>query len=443
MSTLALWYDGLNLPTPLSTEPAPVTGLWALTPKWLRQRFNPEPVPEPVPAPLRPKAELHFNLWRDLTEGLHFLDVGIRLSDVDDLRAFYLYVPAPLQRDQVQDLGSVLKLGQTLNAVFNSVIKLDEQGDNYFTTTENNKPHLTIHQTREDDIILEPFEALELQSGAQLLFSEELCRRIRNRCASDPARAAYVRIRLQLTGRSHELFTNEIRLGERMVENTLTRQELTEFRFNEKRSYPQSIAELASDRSFVVTAIHYFLIRDFKHQLTNQHEPSRKVRRLERGMWQHYLAAGADPEAVKPALAITERMLIYHWRKMLTKEEIAGGKSIDSFLAFASFRQAVPNLMIYALAVVFLGALGSLLATAAGAVMSSALVSLSVYLYPFATNETPADRAASWAMLVSLLTLGVGMLIAWLYYFRREAKRQKLGKEAGAKRLENKDASNV
>lgn len=83
-----------------------------------------------------PKIELHFNLWRDMENkpGLNFLDIGIKFkSNLQNLKRFKLYVPEEVRASQLTDLFEVLKYGQTLDAVFNSVTKRCNDEDKSFS----------------------------------------------------------------------------------------------------------------------------------------------------------------------------------------------------------------------------------------------------------------------------------------------------------------------
>ena len=168
----------------------------------------------------------------------------------------------------------------------------------------------------------------------------------------------YVRLRVHLDGTARQLFSTEIAAGDWRLTTATSVTETTEFRFNERRSYPDPVARRIGDGVFAIERVHYFLIRDLEQQLTGQHSPLRSVRRLEPLLWTPYLQGEPTSTEVWRAPAkVMNRLAIYHWS---TKFRPEGGAA--SFTAFASFRTARVHLSIYAIAIVLFGAMGGILA---------------------------------------------------------------------------------
>lgn len=319
--------------------------------------YEPElenPIAIPIhPTPFRPKLEIHFNLWRDSPSRTNFLDIGLRLSDVHLLKRIYLYFPVPLQVSQIQNLSDVMAYGQTLNAVFNTVVEQGQATDLKYVTTSNGLPFVTVHKLDvSQDLALSEVEDEVKGQGCKLTFTEAFCRRLRDADAGDQ----YLRLRLHLTGKSKELFTQEIVGQEKVFVSSSQRLELTELRLNEQRSFPQSIAKAAQANAFEITRVHYFLIRELGHALITQHAPLRKVRRLEAKLWASYLKGRPIPTSnAAEEERLLSRLMIYHWREGSLE------KPIEDFTAFASFRASTPGLLFYMIGVILLGALGSAL----------------------------------------------------------------------------------
>lgn len=324
--TLAIWYepedkDRISLPT--SSEPS------------------------------KPKLEIHFNLWRDTLSKTNFLDVGLRLSDIDLVKRIYLYFPVPLQMDQIQNLSEVMAYGQTLNAVFNTVVEQGHATDLKYATVSNGQPFVTVHKLNvPHDLNLSAVEDEVKGQGCRLTFAEAFCQRLREAGAGDQ----YLRFRLRLTGKSKMLFTQEIAGQEKVFVSSSQRLELTELRLNEQRSFPQSFAKAAQANAFEITRVHYFLIRELGHALVTQHAPLRKVRRLEAKLWASYLRGKPIPTSdAAEEERLLSRLVIYHWR------EGSPEKPIEDFTAFASFQASTPGLLFYMIGVILLGAIGSAL----------------------------------------------------------------------------------
>ena len=123
--------------------------------------------------------------------------------------------------------------------------------------------------------------------------------------------------------------------------------QMIEFRLNEKRNFSEELRlRQQNGRPPKISAVHYFLIRDLTVELTQSHATFRKMRRLEPGLWDNYLSKLGSPRP--------ENMIIYHWRE-LAKD----GGTVDDFIALASFRQSGRNIILYLLAIVVLGVMGS------------------------------------------------------------------------------------
>ena len=396
--TLALWYEPVvKVP---KTEEADV-GVLA-----------PEEVPQPC-------VELHFNLWRDLSSSTNSLDVGFVLSELSGLRRFYLYIPAPVRRTHIKDLAPVLRVGATLNAVFNEVVTLRAEGDSSYEIVPHCNPPLNVFFIGEQDLKVESFKEGDNFIGTRIAFTEALCSRLRD-CLTN----VYLRIRIELVGTAADLFSSEIFASDRAFASSIGRFELTEFRLNERRSYPPRIAELADRYDFNIRQLHYFLIRDLQHRLLVQHAPFRKVRRLERDLWADYLAGSTSAHQFKLSAKLASRLVIYHWRK-----DADAGSAIDGFIAFASFSASTHNIALYAAVIVLLGAAGSALAAAAAAYLGLHLPTL------LSMKQNVDLEALRWAAKLNLWTavlfaicvLGVLASIAlftlfagWLSYIKRE-----------------------
>ncbi len=281
------------------------------------------------------------------------LDIGLKLTNMAAVSRFYLYVPGPVERSSVQDLAPVLRIGSTLNAVFNDVVTLGPETDTSYEVTVGGRESFTILFVTDHDILIEPFKQEENTVGSRIVFVEPFCRRINESRRG----AVYIRVRIELLGPTADLFSSELVAGDRFFASTTGRLELTELRLNERRSYPQRILELTNRGDFRITAVHYFLIRDLQHRLVIQHAPFRKVRRLEHNLWAEYLAGDTSPARSQLGAKLASRLAIYHWR-----EKAAEGKTLNGFIAFASFSASSASLFPYAAGIVLLGATGSALA---------------------------------------------------------------------------------
>jgi hypothetical protein len=308
-----------------------------------------------------PKVELHFNLWRDLlVPDSNFFDVGIKFLGTDgcDLseaaNSFSLFIPGRLEKHQFLDLSPLLREQQTLNAIFNDVVSIRAQNENHLEAAIGTTETLTIHRISvTDEVEVEQVVVDGSTTGTIFKFSTPICRRLSG------IKTHYIRVRCSLDNTTRQIFFSDSEPSDWFFLSSFVRTELTEFRWNERRSFPVAIANRPLN-FFSIATVHYFLVRDVKFELISAHTDFHKIRRLEDHLWENYLHGtlpGDYPDwRVTHALAQgkAREMIIYHWRIRST-----GQSRIDDFIAFAKFRVPIPNLPIFAIAIVCLGGAGN------------------------------------------------------------------------------------
>jgi hypothetical protein len=95
------------------------------------------------------------------------------------------------------------------------------------------------------------------------------------------------------------------------------------------------------------------LIRGKNHQLGSQHQNFRKVRYLEPDIWTTYLSVGQPSKQRLGQKARADGMIIYQWRDVADS-----GKSLDDFIAYASFRVVQAKILAYLVAILAIGGVG-------------------------------------------------------------------------------------
>ena len=373
--TLALWYESKSS-----------SGVDILGPS------------RPVRAPI---VRLHVNLWRDIDKAFNFLDVGFLLSEAQDLERLYLYLPAPLDRGSIFDLSNALKDADTLNAVFNEVAEVEREADEHFTVKTASAVRMIHHVDPKLDLAVNAVNVPGRGQGTIFALKSELCRRISNEAA--PAHEHYVRLRVFLRGQARNLFTTDDKtagLGLSLTQDVL---ETTEFRLNERRSYPPSMLQRATLGQVRLKSVHYFLIRSKEFQLGSQHQNFRKVRYLENDIWTNYLAVGQPDKRPFGRAKLAEGMIIYQWREIADDE-----KTLNDFIAYASFRMARTKILAYLVAILAIGGVGS------------ALLNVTIAGLGWGYGQLGWERlGAGYADLYAGLTLGavalLPMTIAWVY----------------------------
>jgi len=292
-----------------------------------------------------PRLELHFNIWCGLPGNIpDVLDIGILFKEARPIRELFLYVPRIVKRDQVQDLSQLLKHAATLSAVFNETLEVGNERPGSFDVQKNGEVAFRIFSLDLDNPAQASIEVLpeeDGQSGTVVRLGGEIISQISG--VGDH----YIRLRVALSGNLSDMLVSRIEPSDRLFLSSFYRMQMIEFRLNEKRNFSKELRERQkSGRAPVISAVHYFLVRDLSVEMVQSHATFRKMRRLEPRLWDNYLSGLGRP---KP-----EDMIIYHWRDIAES-----GKTVEDFVALASFREAGNNLWLYIAAIIFLGAIGS------------------------------------------------------------------------------------
>ena len=304
-----------------------------------------------------PVVRLHVNLWRDIDKNFNFLDVGFLLEEVSHLERLYLYLPAPIDAGWVFDLSSALKDPDTLNAVFNEVASVEGEADRHFTINNGSGKLRTIHAVDPvRDLEISPVNVVGRENGTIIALKTSLCDRITDFSRHDQEH--YVRLRIFLRERARNLFTTEdssVGVGLSLAQDVL---ETTEFRLNERRSYPPMILQRTAQGQVRLKSVHYFLIRSKNHQLGSQHQSFRKLRHLESDIWNSYLKIGQPSKRRTHTKRQADGMIIYQWREIAED-----GKQLDDFIAYATFRVVKDKIFPYLVAILAIGGVGSAIHT--------------------------------------------------------------------------------
>tara|TARA_R110002051_G_scaffold103257_1_gene175028 strand:+ start:198 stop:1292 length:1095 start_codon:yes stop_codon:yes gene_type:complete len=353
--------------------------------------------------PPRPEVRVHVNLWRDLDSQFNFLDIGLQLGNIDDVARLYLYFPVEIRAGAVVDLSGVMKDESTLKAVFNDVAEVLREEDDFFVISlADGIENLAIHHIDvSKDISLEPVNVPGRSAGTTLTFKSSLCSRLQGPIGAQP----YLRLRIHLGGPARNLFTTEDRapgLGLALARGVV---ETTEFRLNERRSFPPDIFRRANSGRIILKSVHYFLIRSKRFQLGSQHQNFRKLRHLEGDIWKGYLAVGRTP-ASRASERRASEMIIYQWRAMAKD-----GGALDDFIAHASFSALRHQVPLYLMAALAIGGLGS-------AVLNITLALVDIGTTAIRGSSLPilyANILALAALGVMIGTvIGVAALVGWI-----------------------------
>jgi hypothetical protein len=240
-------------------------------------------------------ADVHFNLWTeyDEKESTPFLDVGIKISNLEAISKMFFYVPFIMKKNDIEDLGSVLsKNKEVLNAVFNET----------FTIKDDKKTkQVTV---LEDDVTKFIIYSLDVVSNIKLdqNFDGTIIELSTDNIAISSGVKYYFRFRIK----SEEL---KDLIKERQPQNVLLQSAVSsncfiDFRFNDIRSINKSLVEHieSADIKVLIKKVHFLLLTRADIDLASN--TAMNERQLETHIWKDYLL-GYEP---------TDTIVANHWR---------------------------------------------------------------------------------------------------------------------------------
>lgn len=297
--------------------------------------------------PISPEVETHFNIWSGLPKKHpDTLDIGFLFPGGQTIDRLFLYIPGQIERTYLSDLSTVLKDRKTLSAVFNETLEVGIATPASYEVTREGRPEFQVIHVdcdNPDHVSIRYLDEENNQIGSVVTFENAIMRQV---AANRPH---YIRVRIRLYGVLRDIFVSSARPRDWVFLSSFYRTQLVEFRLNEKRNFSSSLRALqTASVSLKIAKVQYFLVRDLSVEIVQSHANFRKMRRLESGLWDGYLDGLGGP---KP-----ESMIIYHWR---APAQPATGNYVEDFIALTGFRQPRPNIWIFMLAIVLLGAAGS------------------------------------------------------------------------------------
>lgn len=371
--TIALWYEPLE---DQGVNKKTISSLWTISENLKNKN---------------PEIRVHINLWRDIKSDFNFIDFGLLFTDVSQIGKVFLYIPSSVEKEEVFDLGHVLKDSSTRNVVFNDIFHIKRNYDDcFFIEDINNDNRKLVHEMRSSDLNL---EKIKLNSGGVNSFgsiisiSDSFFDNIRKKYKYVFGKKIdnYVRFRIVLSGKSKNIFTTDDKFSDDGFSILQNVTETTEFRFNERRSYPEDVLDRTKSGSFDIRSIHYFLIRDKKYQIKSQHQNFKKIRYLEDNAWDYYSSVGRNSKS--KVHINNQKMMIYQWREYIPD----GQMGIESFIAYASFEVTSAKIKSYLIVMLVVGGCGS------------ALANLLLSIINFVFSEKKGVWQDSWGLICFLV----------------------------------------
>ncbi|MGH4120896.1 hypothetical protein [Clostridium sp.] len=252
--------------------------------------------------------DIHINLWRaeikSNGKSEYFLDLGLMIEQVSDLKTINIVFPFKFKRDDFCDLGKVLISDRKIvNAIFNNECNKIDLSEPKKVLVQNGAEKFHIYSL--EDEFNERIVITENKSVSLLAINMDI---------QDEINSCYIRFRVQ--GEGVNSMVEEHKLKFTSFQSAFKITECIDFRLNEKRSISDDILEkINKANEFTIKKVHFLLLIDIDNKLecTGLKYSSRK---LEDDIWNNYIT-----EKYK-----SENLIAYHW-----KEKAEVNKKIESF----------------------------------------------------------------------------------------------------------------
>lgn len=273
--------------------------------------------------------EIHFNLWRlrkvRSLKHDYFLDIGLLVSEINNITDMKLFIPFLLKKEEVSDLGKTLISSHKLiNGIFN---------EDYSSRNDNTPKQLKItdHKNNLQFIVYKLDEAandytIEQKYGGTIITikTEKI------KASSD--KPYYFRFRIKSSNLNKSVHKH--RAASSIFESAFINTEVMDFRLNEKRTYNESLSEDMLDAGyFFIRKVHFLLLTNSNDELV-LNGFSTTCRQLEKGLWESYVPNNYN----------LKNIVAYHWKK---NDSENGIETFISLIKLKVFKSNILTILIY------------------------------------------------------------------------------------------------
>lgn len=285
---------------------------------------------------------VYINEWIN-PDGNNYVDIGLRIRGVMESHMLNVYIPYCVEKTEVEDISLMLKNESIFRAVFSSTGLIDYKKNNYTSELAyNGKTMDLIHISQVN------FELISVAQGTLLTFSLD---RLHEYLDNDDA---YIIFRIPHKSMD-EIFRPQVNVKgtfERL-RNLITSPVISErygysVRINEARILPAEINRIgAFHRQKLKKAV---ITINMNERYEINESGCKKIRRLEKDLYQDYLPPGFDGTDV----------ITYHWSQ--SKETNLRGQ-YNFFFNISYTAISKSSLVVYLILLLIFGAGGNALWT--------------------------------------------------------------------------------
>lgn len=309
-----------------------------------------------------PEFDLHVNFWSlediktnsDVKEP--YLDIGIKITNYKRLKCLTFFCPFEVDANGIRDLSEKVSMKDNANIIFNDDCEIETK-DNYTIIQLPNEEKLLAFPlfTGIKDVC--KVEKSTDCGGTKIVFDfQKFHDYVKEVEKLKDLQTIYIRFRIEYVElRDHIYFDSEPL--NKSFESAFSGTRIIDFKVNEKRNIPDSIrTEIIVNREewVVFRNIHFLAMMPSSYNLTSLCEERMTCRELEPELWDDYLGTEIDFSK--------GHVLAYHWRKKSKPDKLI--EDFSCLMKVDYSKTKLVTITAYALSVIALGMIGSLLATA-------------------------------------------------------------------------------
>jgi hypothetical protein len=298
--------------------------------------------------------EFHVNLWHfSSKERSDFFELGIMPEDPNDLDCIKIFLPIPLSRNEVQDLGPSFQSIELAQGIFNEPLscRISSNGK-IVELREEDSVYCQVYIFSADDGVIDESELTFKSQGSGTLLT--ITRQALNSLGSESElpQHGYFRLRIMPKDPTQATFLTIIRPKDRAWTSGFDVIEYIDCRMNEARTLPDWVeaAFRSAEHGVANTKLIAFLaVVPVVSSVTSSHTEWHKSRLLERRIWETYVPQGLE-----------DGMVVYHWKKNFPQSKEKRFSSFSAFVKMQTRKSGRAIILTYLTMAFILGVLGSL-----------------------------------------------------------------------------------
>ena len=305
------------------------------------------------------RTEFHVNLWHfSGAKRRDFIEIGVMPSDPSALSAIRIFVPFPLRRENIEDLGPEFASTELAQGIFNETLSSTKKPSGKSVELKigaDTYCHVQLFSPENGSIDSGELDVKEKDGGTLISITSMALESLARQC-DGRSECGYFRLRLLPPKHDTRPFVTAIKPKDRAWASGFEEIEYIDCRLNEARTLPTSIEASADAAAYGladVSRIVFLAVVPVTSSITSSHAEWHKSRLLETQIWKDYVPNGLE-----------DGMVVYHWRKEFDNN---GKNTLQGFSAFVKLQTRKTSLVIigiYVLVALALGIVGSLTASA-------------------------------------------------------------------------------